>query len=130
MEEIQKHYVAKGRIIKLMVYNRYSMKTLRIILTEGKGRFREAEKLIASHSEAQTGCPVTYTYTRNSVKKLFISFDIKNQFVDYIFPWEISNYVQYKYVKIPVYRWVPDFLFRFPERCFSRHLYSTAKAWK
>jgi 2-polyprenyl-3-methyl-5-hydroxy-6-metoxy-1,4-benzoquinol methylase len=126
IEEIQKHYVSENSTFKIMMYNRYSLKSLRIILTEGKCKFWQAEKLIAKHSEAQTGCPVTYTYTRKSLKKLLSSFQFTNCFVDHIFPYTINNYVQYKYIKIWPYRFMPKFLFRMLERCFGWHLCATS----
>jgi hypothetical protein len=47
-----------------MVYHRRSYKVAWILLTEGKGQFWKLQDLVAKNSEAQTGCPVTYTYTR------------------------------------------------------------------
>ena len=130
IEEIKKHYVSETSTFKIMMYNRYSMKSFRIILTEGKGKFWQAEKLVATHSEAQTGCPVTYTYTRNSIKKLLKGFDVTDMFVDHIFPYQIKHYVKYEYVKIWPYRFMPKFLFRWLERMFGWHLCVTAKPSK
>ena len=42
-----------------MLYHRYAWKVLAILLTYGKGRFWRLAELVAHHSEAQTGCPVT-----------------------------------------------------------------------
>lgn len=126
MEEIKKHYISETTTLKIMMYYRHSLKVLRIILTEGKCKFWEAEKIIATHSEAQTGCPVTYTYTRKSIKQFLSGFEITDCFVDHIFPYTINNYVQYKYIKIWPYRFMPKFLFRLLERCFGWHLCVTA----
>lgn len=130
IEEIKKHYVNENSTFKIMMYNRYSLKSLRIILTEGKGKFWQAEKLVATHSEAQTGCPVTYTYTHNSIKKLLKGFEITEEFVDHIFPYQIKHYVNYNYVKIWPYRFMPKFLFRLLEHFFGWHLCVTAKPLK
>lgn len=126
IEEISKHFADENSTLKIMVYNRYSLKSLRIVLTEGKGKFWQTEKLIATHSEAQTGCPVTYTYNRKSIKKLLSGYEIKERIVDHIFPYQIKHYVKYKYVKIWPYRWMPQFLFRTLERLFGWHLCVTA----
>jgi 2-polyprenyl-3-methyl-5-hydroxy-6-metoxy-1,4-benzoquinol methylase len=58
-----------GGTLKVMVYNRRSWKVAGIIIRYGKGRFWAADRLIAEHSEAQTGCPVTFSYTPKSVRE-------------------------------------------------------------
>ncbi len=56
--------VAPGGTLKLMVYHRRSWKVFWIVAAQGRGRFWKTDELVAKHSEAQTGCPVTFTYTR------------------------------------------------------------------
>ena len=53
-----------------MVYNRNSWKVWWIMFGYGKGQFWKKDELIAKHSEAQTGCPVTYSYTKKTIKDL------------------------------------------------------------
>ena len=55
---------APGGTLKLMVYHRRSWKVFWIVAAQGHGRFWNTDELIAEHSEAQTGCPVTFSYTR------------------------------------------------------------------
>ena len=52
---------APGGTLKLMVYHRRSWKVFWIVATQGRGRFWKTDELVAKHSEAQTGCPVTFT---------------------------------------------------------------------
>jgi 2-polyprenyl-3-methyl-5-hydroxy-6-metoxy-1,4-benzoquinol methylase len=54
-----KKYARKGTELKLMMYYRWSWKVLWILLQEGFD-VKNVDALIARHSEAQTGCPVTY----------------------------------------------------------------------
>ena len=56
-----------------MVYNRFSWKVLWILLRYGRARFWRASELTARYSEAETGCPVTYTYNRNEARHLLIT---------------------------------------------------------
>jgi SAM-dependent methyltransferase len=56
-----RQYTRPATTIKIMVYHRRSYKVAWILLTEGKGQFWKLEELVAKNSEAQTGCPVTYT---------------------------------------------------------------------
>ena len=84
---------------------------------------------VADYSEAQTGCPVTYSYSRAAGRELLEQhgLEVTDIFVDHIFAYEIPEYVQYRYKKVWYYRWMPDFLFRALERAFGWHLCLTAK---
>ena len=123
-----KAYCHERTIIKIMVYHRYSWKVLWIMLTYGKGQFWRLEELIAKHSEAETGCPVTYTYAPDKAKKMIEQYGslVQGMRIDHIFPYRISDYVQYKYVKVWYFRWMPSSLFRWMERHFGWHLCITA----
>jgi SAM-dependent methyltransferase len=129
IEQIRGNYVQTGSTLKLMVYYRYAWKVLWILLTEGKGQFWKIDEYIARNSEAQTGCPVTYSYTKNTVKDLigdgFVAEDI---FVDHIFPYRIDEYVKYNYVKEWYWQMLPEPVFRMLEKRFGWHLCATAKA--
>ena len=98
IEQIHR-YMDSDSIFKIMVYHRNSWKVFGIMMSYGRGAFWKLDKLVARHSEAQTGCPVTYTYTKKSVEKLLKGFEIINTKVDHIFPYKISDYVQYRYKK-------------------------------
>jgi len=123
-------YVHPGSTIKIMIYHRYSWKVLWILLSYGKGQFWRLADLVARHSEAETGCPVTYTYTRSEARALLegAGFRVKATFVDHIFPYRIPDYVQYRYVMVWYFRWLPAPLFRWLERRFGWHLCVTAEA--
>ena len=128
--EQMRHYTRPGTIIKLMVYYRHSWKVFWILMGYGKGRFWRLPQLIAEHSEAQTGCPVTYTYTREEGRRLIESsgFHQTNAFVDHIFPYRIPEYVKYEYVKSWPWNWTPHSLARRMEQHFGWHLCLTAEA--
>ena len=125
VEEIEK-YSKKGTVVKIMVYYRYSFKVLWILINYGKGAFWKLKELIAKHSEAQTGCPVTYTYSKKEAKQLLKNFEIVEISIDHIFPYKISNYTKYKYTKVWYFRYLPNFFFRWLERNFGWHLLITA----
>jgi len=121
-------YVKPGSTLKLMVYNRHSWKVLWMVLKYGRGNFRRTRQLIAEHSEAQFGSPVTYAYTKDELPDLLAAygFRVTDMFVDHIFPWRIKDYVQYRYVKVWYFRWIPERLFRALERALGWHLCVTA----
>jgi ubiquinone/menaquinone biosynthesis C-methylase UbiE len=121
---------APGGTLKLMVYHRHSWKVLWILASEGHGRFWNADELIARYSEAETGCPVTYSYTRREARELVEQhgFQVNEVSVDHVFPYRVRDYVEYRYVKEPYFRWMPEPLFRAFERQFGWHLMVTARA--
>jgi 2-polyprenyl-3-methyl-5-hydroxy-6-metoxy-1,4-benzoquinol methylase len=121
---------APGGTLKLMVYHRRSWKVFWIVAKEGRGRFWKTDELVAEHSEAQTGCPVTFSYTRPEGRELVErgGFRVQALHVDHVFPYRIRDYVEYRYVKEPWFRWMPEPLFRAFERRFGWHLLVTAEA--
>ena len=121
--------VAPGGTLKLMVYHRRSWKVFWIIITQGHGRFWKTDELVATHSEAQTGCPVTFSYTRRSGRQLVerCGFRVTDVRVDHVFPYRIPDYVEYRYVKQWYFRWMPERMFRAFERAFGWHLLITAE---
>jgi len=128
--EQMRGYAKPGTTIKLMVYYRHSWKVFWILMGYGKGQFWRLKELVAEHSEAQTGCPVTYTYSREEGRGLIESsgFHITDVFVDHIFPYRIPEYVKYEYVKDWPWSWTPSPAFRALERRLGWHLCLTAEA--
>ena len=121
-------YVRSGSTLKLMVYNRLSWKVFWIVLRYGKGNFAKTRQLIAEHSEAQFGSPVTYAYTRRELGEMLEQrgFRVREQRVEHIFPWRIRDYIEYRYVKVWYFRWLPERLFRKLEGVLGWHLCVTA----
>jgi ubiquinone/menaquinone biosynthesis C-methylase UbiE len=122
--------LAPGGTLKLMVYHRHSWKVFWVLATQEHGRFWNAEARIAKHAEAQIGCPVAFTYTRREARALVEreGLRVRELTVDHVFPYRIRDYVDYRYVKEPYFRWMPAPLFRRFERTFGWHLLITAEA--
>ncbi len=126
IEQMQS-YVLPGSTIKLMVYYRYSWKVLWILLTYGHGQFWRINELVARHSEAQTGCPITHLYSRRQMKSLLHGFKIAEMWVDHIFPYRISDYTKHHYHKVWYFRWMPKPIFHWMKQNFGWHLMTTAQ---
>jgi 2-polyprenyl-3-methyl-5-hydroxy-6-metoxy-1,4-benzoquinol methylase len=128
LEELRK-YARPGTTVKIMVYHRRSWKVFWILLNEGRGQFWKLRELVAKNSEAQTGCPITYTYTRREGRGLLEGhgFRVREVAVDHIFPYRIQDYVQYRYVREPYFRWMPAALFHALEERLGWHLCITAE---
>ena len=126
IEQIRR-FMDADSIFKIMVYHRNSWKVFWTLMSYGKGAFWKLDELVARHSEAQTGCPVTYAYTRKSIQDLLKGFEIINMKVDHIFPYKISEYVQYRYKKVWYFRWIPAQVYHWIEQNWGWHLCVTAK---
>lgn len=121
-----RQYMHSDSLFKIMVYNKISWKVLWIILKYGKGAFWKSDELIARHSEAQTGCPVTYSYTVARLKKLLQGLTVQQAFADHIFPYSIPEYIRYEYKKVWYLSVLPDTVFRRLEQSFGWHLCAEA----
>jgi len=125
-----RNYVKPGTTVKLMMYYTLSWKVLWAVLRYGRGRFWEWRRIIARYSEAQTGCPVTYTYTKRELSGLLRSrgFRVTEIFVDHIFPYRIPDYIEYRYRKEWYFAWMPSSMFNWLQGRFGWHLCVTAIA--
>jgi 2-polyprenyl-3-methyl-5-hydroxy-6-metoxy-1,4-benzoquinol methylase len=128
LDQLRK-YAGPDTTVKIMVYNRWSWKVLWVLFVYGKFQFWKLDKLIATYSEAQTGCPVTYSYSRTQGRQWLADhgFETTGVMVDHIFPYSIPEYVKYEYRKVWYFRMLPNFLFRAIERAFGWHLCLTAR---
>lgn len=129
LDEMRK-FAKPGGTLKLMVYHKWSWKVLWILLVYGHGRFWRLSRLIAEYSEAQTGCPVTYVYSRREARRLVEEhgFEVTDLRVEHIFPYKIEDYVEYRYREVWYFRWLPRAAFRWMERRLGWHLCLTATA--
>jgi 2-polyprenyl-3-methyl-5-hydroxy-6-metoxy-1,4-benzoquinol methylase len=107
--------------LRLMIYNRYSWKTLWVYLAYGLQNLGRLRGLIARYSEAQTGCPVTYVYSNKEARELLAGFDIVKMWNDHIFPYQIEPYRRYAYRKTWYFRYLPYHVFRSLEHVAGWH---------
>lgn len=122
-----KKYTHKKTIIKIMVYHRYAWKVLWILLKFGKSSFWNLDRLIAGYSEAATGSPITYVYSKRQAENLLNGFKVFEISIDHIFPYRIPEYKKYKYKKVWYFNYLPKVIFRWLETHFGWHLMLTAK---
>jgi len=117
-------YMAPHTSVRIMVYHRWSWKVFWIWCTQAGSRRWDLDRIVAEHSEAQTGCPVTYTYSRSSARRWLErhGIGVNRVFADHVFPYSIEEYTRYEYKKVWYFRWMPAPLFRWFERAFGWHL--------
>ena len=91
-------FLNPGGELRMMLYSKISYK-LFWILHETGWEFKDAESQIQKYSEAQVGCPVTYTYTFDEVRELLPSeFTIRDIKKDHIFLYDVSEYIKGNFV--------------------------------
>jgi SAM-dependent methyltransferase len=128
MEKI-KLYMGATSELRMMLYSTWCWKTLWILTRYGKGQFWKAGKLIATHAEAQSGCPVAYTYSFADLRDgLLKDFSITSLRKDHIFPYKIDKYVKYEYEFVWYFRYLPKAMFRALERMLGWHTLIVATA--
>ena len=101
-------YMTPQSELRLMVYSRISYKLFWIMKEEGVWDLSRIDELVARNSEAQTGCPVTYTYTHETARALLEGFRILDIHKAHIFTWDVDAYTRYEYQKAPEWADVND----------------------
>ncbi len=107
VEQLMK-YMTPSSELRLMVYARVSYKLFWIMREEGIWDMSRIDELIARNSEAQTGCPITYSYSDESVRELLAGFRVFDVHKAHIFTWDVDAYRSYEYRKAPEWAGVSD----------------------
>jgi len=101
-------YMSAESELRLMVYSKASYKLFQIMREEGVWELSRLDELIARNSEAQTGCPVAYTYTYDEARELLKGFEILEMRKAHIFTWDVDAYKRYEYKKDAAWAGVTD----------------------
>ena len=107
--------------VRLMLYSKWSWKTLAILLADAHGKIWRWNEFIRQNSEAQTGCPVTFVYSRADLHQLLDGFRILEIRKEHIFPYKVEKYVNYEYERLWYFRVLPAGLFRWLEHRLGWH---------
>jgi len=116
-------------IFKVMLYHKWSWKMLWAILTHGKVKFWQASNIIREYSEAQSGSPISRTYSKQEARKLLrrAGLTITSIAIDHIFPYRIADYIEHRLIKEWYWAAMPSKVFRFLEKRVGWHLMINAK---
>lgn len=110
-----KKFMHKDTVLKIMVYAKYSWKNFMI----------EAG---LDQPEAQAGCPIAFTYTKEEIETELLGNDFEVTVVqDHIFPYQIEPYEFGEYVKQPWFELMPESTFKVLEKNLGWHMLVTAK---
>ena len=90
-----KQFLKEGGEIRFMVYSRFSYKLFWLLNLHQNWQMKDCDSVIQQYSEAQSGSPVTYTYTFDEIKELLGSdFTIQKIWKDHIFKYDIPSYIK------------------------------------
>jgi SAM-dependent methyltransferase len=109
-----KKYMNENSVLKIMLYAKDSWKNYMI----------EAG---LDQPEAQYGCPIANTYTKEDVVELLDGYEVLSIDQDHIFPYQIESYKKGGYIKQPWFGEMPPEMFRTLEKNLGWHLLITAK---
>jgi SAM-dependent methyltransferase len=120
-------YMDQNSEFRMMVYHKGAFKIFQILEQYGY-EYERAEELIAKHSEAQTGCPVTYSYTPKEITDILneVGLEVTKIEITHIFPYKIEEYKRYEYVKESIWE-MPESTFDEFQSKYGWHLLVTSK---
>lgn len=118
LSEITK-YMGKDSVLRVMLYASNSWKSF--MINAG-----------LDQPEAQTGCPIANTYTKNEVVDLLEDYDVNYITQDHIFPYEVPAYKNKLYKKEEWFECMSPEMFQVLEKNLGWHLLieATLKQYK
>jgi SAM-dependent methyltransferase len=123
------HFLNKDGQLRCMLYSRFSYKLFWLMHEYDNWKFSNADGLVQTYSEAQSGCPVTYTYTFEEVHQVVSpSLKIKDIWKDHIFIWNIEKYKQGVFEADIPFQNVPDAYLRLMKKELGWHTLFIASA--
>lgn len=84
--------------LRIMLYSKVSYKMFWAMHTTNQWDMGRSGDIIQTHAEAQTGCPVAFTYDFDDIATLLDGFSITDIHKDHIFTWDIPHYINHEYV--------------------------------
>jgi len=109
-----KQYMSSASELRIMLYAKNSWKN--IMIDAG-----------LDQPEAQSGCPIAFTFTEQDVRDLLGGFYILEMGQDHIFPYVIEKYIKYEYEIVPWFAAMPKQMFVALEKDLGWHLLIRAR---
>lgn len=109
-----RHYMKSTSELRMMLYAKNSWKNIMI-----EAGFDQPE--------AQSGCPIAFTYTAGEIEALLEGYKVLQITQDHIFPFVIEKYVQYEYKVVPWFSSMPKAMFSTLEKRLGWHMLVSAR---
>ena len=96
--------------LRIMLYSKISFKLFWLMIENQVKNINDCDEVIRLNSEAQFGCPFTYTYTFDEIKDILNKNNMNciNIYKDHIFQYEIEPYKNNIYIKNSYWKDVSD----------------------
>jgi 2-polyprenyl-3-methyl-5-hydroxy-6-metoxy-1,4-benzoquinol methylase len=89
---------SRGQELRIMVYSKISYKLFWAMHENNRWYMETMDDTIREFAEAQTGCPIAYTYTFDQIRELLAPwYEITDIHKDHIFKWNVQKYIKYEY---------------------------------
>jgi ubiquinone/menaquinone biosynthesis C-methylase UbiE len=109
-----RRYMNRSSELRVMLYAKTSWKNIMI-----EAGFDQPE--------AQSGCPVAFTFTRSEASALLEGYNITDIRQDHIFPFVVEKYVKYEYEVVPWFAAMSQEMFAALEKTLGWHMLITAR---
>jgi SAM-dependent methyltransferase len=111
-----------GQEMRIMLYSKISYKLFWAMHMNNKWNMTTMNDTIREYAEAQTGCPVAYTYTFDEVRDLLSPlYEITDIRKDHIFKWDVKKYIEHNYEVDSAWKGLSDSDFRALEKELGWH---------
>lgn len=112
IQNILRYLKPRGEL-KIMLYSKFSFKMFWIYHSNKiPWDFGKMDQIVAKYSEANSGCPITRTYTFTEIRKLLEDFVILDMHKDHIFKWKIPEYKKNEYIIEDYFEDMPEGQFK------------------
>jgi len=117
-----------GQELRIMLYSKISYKLFWAMHENNRWNMATMDDVIQEFAEAQTGCPVAYTYTFGQIRELLAPwYEVTDIHKDHIFKWDIQKYINHQYEVDSAWKNVDPENFRALEKELGWHTLVKAK---
>lgn len=87
-----------GHELRIMVYSKISYKLFWAMRENKRWNMAAMDDTIREFAEAQSGCPIAYTYTFDQIHDLLAPwYNVTDIHKDHIFKWDVQKYINHEY---------------------------------
>jgi SAM-dependent methyltransferase len=122
-----KNYMSKDSVCKIMLYSKYSWKSIEFFLREGINFKFNFKNTIRYFAEAQLNCPVANVYTVKGLENLLAKYTIEKIEKSHIFKYSIPHYINYEYRVRTIFKLIPGVFYKKIEKLLGWHYLITFK---
>ena len=116
-----RQYLGPQSELRIMLYSKWSWKTLGVVVRNGRGAFWRMPELMRIYAEAQKHSPVTYCYSMAEIRRLLAGYRILDIHKEHFYSQRLFSYRNGQCDRLVWCRWMPSAAFRWIERTLGWH---------